>query len=381
MQILQEDNKKLRSKLSTLTWPPLESFTARDQVHQLPLTSKAKSLTAPTEEHLQYLTGFFDGDGCATAGQSPWSCALAVWQSYDNAEILLLFQAAFGGGIYAGGFKGVGLAKPGLQWKVYGSRAKLAARQLLTGSSTKKRQLELIANWPEDISIAKQKAGQLRRFKEWDSAVDFKCNWSYCAGFFDADGCLTLRTNGSIILAFCQKFPTVLDHIARFLTQMDGVTPRICRVRDSLFSLRVEKKTESKLLLQRMLAAGLFKKAPQAQLALNATPENTGLVRVRLAQFVGNQQHGRRLDEAGARRALQIQRLQAQVRYSKGKGQHQKAAALCAEVQALKLEHTLLKAQLENSQLRNYIQMVESLQHSGWQAPEQEKMTEVRRRP
>ena len=102
----QKENRQLRSKLSILFWPRLESFRAAGRLYPLPWHPQAGSLFAPAETHLLYLTGFFDGDGCATASHTASSCALSVTQSYDSGEILLLLQGAFGGGIYAGGGRG-----------------------------------------------------------------------------------------------------------------------------------------------------------------------------------------------------------------------------------------------------------------------------------
>ena len=375
LELLQEENKQLRSKLSTLQWPRLEFFWARDQVYSLPWHPRAKSLAQLQMTDLQYLTGFFDGDGCVSASQAAGRCRLSVTQSYDNAEILLLFQEAFGGGIFCSS-NGLGLAKPRLQWQLCSRKTRFAARQLLVGSSTKKRQLELVAHWPEDLSDAETYTLQLRQLKEWDSAAAFKCSWSYCAGFFDADGCIRLRPNGSINVLFSQKFPTVLDHISSFITGVGGVIPRIYKTRTSHFDLSVQRHSESQLLLKHMLKAGLRKKAPQAQLSLNVTPENIGLVRASFAQLVGNQRLGRRMDEAGAQRALEIGRVQSRARYCKSKGQQENAIALFQEAHGLKLEHMLLNAQYANSQLRDYIRTVGSLQSSGWQAPGPMEMAE-----
>ena len=261
-------------------------------------------------------------------------------------------------------------------WNLRGKKAKLAARQLLISSSTKRRQLQLIANWPTDPSDVEGCTVQLRQLKEWDSAADFRCSWSYCAGFFDADGCISLRENGSMVVKFTQKFPKVLDGIAAFIAQTCGVTACMYRLRKTLFELRVHKQSDCKLVLRQMLEAGLSKKAAQARLALSLTAQNAGQVRAEFAQLVGNQQHGRRLDEAGAQRALRINRLHAQARSFNANGQHGKASAVNQEIQALKREHALLKAELETSQLCDYIQFVESLQRSGWQMPSPTKIAE-----
>ena len=135
---LREENKSLRSTLAMLRWPKLDAFVARGRHYPLPWHPPVNS-AALGESDLQYLSGVFDGDGCAiarTSGRrsSSASFTLSMAQSYDHPEVLLLFQDAFGGGIYDRK-DGVGLIKPTLQWAVYGEQARLAARELSTHST------------------------------------------------------------------------------------------------------------------------------------------------------------------------------------------------------------------------------------------------------
>ncbi|CAE7947098.1 unnamed protein product [Symbiodinium sp. KB8] len=362
---LREENKSLRSLLATLRWPKLASFVARNRNYPLPWHPPHQSV-ARSEADLQYLSGVFDGDGCVSAhsAANP-SAQLMVAQSYDHPDVLMLFQDAFGGGIYAQRHSGVGLTKPSLVWMVFGEKAKLASQVLSIHSNTKRRQLELLADWPREPSERIDVEQRLRCLKTHDSCTRSHCSWSYCAGFLDADGCIIIKPSRLIEVRFSQKFPTVLEHMREFISEQVGVTSTIYQFGSRHFELRIGRDADSKLVLRHMLEAGLRKKAPQAWLAVNATPETAGHVREAFARSVGNQQFGKRLDEAGVQRCLRINNLQMQLRRCKKAGQAEQAAALSQQVHMLKDEHDFLKAQLENRQLRQYIRMLRELRVNG----------------
>ena len=286
-------------------------------------------------------------------------------QSYDHPEVLLLFQDAFGGGIYNKPNSGSGLSKPALQWQISGAKARLAARDLSVHSSTKRRQLEVIADWPNDPLKRIDSDLKLRLLKRLDSAAVFHCSWGYCAGFLDADGCIWLSHTGSIRVSFAQKFPTVLEHIRNFMAEQAGVTAKTYQCRANLFELRI-KQSDSKRVLKYMLDAGLRRKAVQASLAVRSSQESVGHVRKAFERYVGNQRFGRRLDEDGASRAARINNLRMRLLYWKQKGQSEKAAAVSQKLLVLQSEHELLKARLENRQLLEYREMLQNLQTHGW---------------
>lgn len=64
-------------------------------------------------ERLQYLAGFFDGDGCVSSHKLRPTMSIGV--SDCSAEILVLFRDVFGGGIYNLS-RGRGLQKPSVKW-------------------------------------------------------------------------------------------------------------------------------------------------------------------------------------------------------------------------------------------------------------------------
>ena len=363
---LQVENKQLRSKLAALRWPRLKSFSARGQVYLLPWHPHGSCLHVPTPAELRYLSGLFDGDGCvSTCGRNGEYCVLSMTQSYDHAEPLLKLQDVFGGGIYYHSGSGRGLQKPTLQWHAPRTGFDRVARQLQANSSTKRRQLELGMQWPGVASERRERALELRLLKQYDSAVDLDCCWAYCSGFFDAEGSIQVDGRGAVRVRFSQKFPTALENLQRFLAK-EGLTAAMYEDRRA-FELRIQRLPDSKFALRRMLQAGLQRKAFQAQLVLDMTPQTASQVREAFPHYVGNQQFGKRLDEAGLKRASRIGQLQQQARRRLRKGQQEGAANLAAEIDVLKCEHGFLKAQLENRELRDYICAVESLQRSGWQ--------------
>ncbi|CAE7538462.1 unnamed protein product [Symbiodinium sp. CCMP2592] len=366
IDVLRRENKLLRSELAELRWPQLHSFQARGRHYPLPWHPPAKSSVALSKADLQYLSGVFDGDGCALGCASRSTCMLSMTQSYDHAEVLLLFQDSFGGSICSKRNSGTGLTKPTLQWQVYGAKARLAARDLSPHSSTKRSQLELIADWPNDPLQRIESDKKLRLLKTQDSAAEFRCSWGYCAGFLDADGCIWLSPTGSVFVQFSQKYPTVLEHIRNFMAEQAGVTAKTYQCNANLFTLRITKDSDSKRVLKCMLDAGLRRKAVQASLVVSSTHESVGHVREAFARCVGNQNFGKRLDEDGIARSVRITNLQMRVRYWKQKGQTEKAATVSKEIQVLQCKHRFLKAQLENRQLLEYREMLQHLQFNSW---------------
>ena len=363
---LQEENKQLRATLQSLKWPPLTSFQVRGHVYNLPYVADAKhtpfctslSWSLPLTNRLKYLAGFFDGDGCVHPQLS--GCHLSVGQSFDAAEVLMLFQATFGGCIsHLHG--GAGLCKPCLQWKVSGSAARRAVQLLLPFSIVKHKQLELAWNWPKTKNDREEASRQLSCLKQYDSGTEGPCSWEYLAGFFDAEGHVGCRGKASLQLTVCQKHVTVLECLCRFLACEIPHNFRICR-HGSKHWLFISKTSICKQVLQKFLGSGMLRKSEIATLALDLTPENATIVRASMSELVGNQHFGKTLDEAGLSRAQHIREMQRQASLAGRNGQVQKAEELLVEIGRLKREHVWLKAQLENCRLHQYTRALLSLQ-------------------
>ena len=145
-------------------------------------------------------------------------CHLQVPQSFDQAEVLMLFYETFGGSITRAG-SGLGLCKPAPRWTVCGQSARNAAELLAPRSITKRKQLFLAAQWPDARSRREDCKAELRALKEYDSAVAGLCSWEYCAGFFDAEGHIRQQRGGaSLELQIKQKHPRVLECLREFLS-------------------------------------------------------------------------------------------------------------------------------------------------------------------
>ena len=364
---VQAKNKQLCIKLSKSPWPILKYFWANGQNYSLPLQAESRDLKRlPTEATLTYLAGFFDGDGCVSCEAGLSGCSLSIAQSFDQAEVLMLFYESFRGSITLNN-GGLGLRKPALQWRACGQSARNAAQLLAPHSITKHQQLLLAAEWPEPRSCRKDGKTELRALKEYDSAVAGPCSWEYFAGFFDAEGYISQKHGGaSLSLLIGQKHPQVLQCLREFLARSLGKDATIVKSGESAHTLSVFGLTSCKQILQHLLAAGLLRKAEQAELVLGLTAETVGQVHAELGRLTGNQQFGRRLDAAGLARARNITATRNQAARFEKDGQLEEAGAKLRQVQVLKQEHELLKAVHENQQLIRYMSKLRSLHDNSW---------------
>ncbi|CAE7879004.1 AQR1, partial [Symbiodinium sp. KB8] len=370
LQEVQSKNEDLRKKLKKTPWPRLTRFSADGRNYGLPLRAESRQLSQrPAKARLEYLAGFFDGDGCVSCKTNLSGCVLKVAQSYDQAEILMLFREAFGGSI-GREHSGMGLGKPSLHWQLYGDSARRAARLLAPRSITKQKQLLIAARWPKTKSPRREDCkAELCALKMYDSAVAGPCSWSYFAGFFDAEGCVHQQKGGaSLVLHVVQKHPRVLWSVRDFLKATSGIVATLGKSRGYAYhGLWVSGMSNCKQILQHLLDAGLLCKAKQAQLALGLTPENAAEVSAELARLTGNQMFGKRLDAAGQERANKISAAQKQAASLSRRGLHAEAGAKQREVEELKQEHELLKARCENQELLKYIWKLQSLHENSWE--------------
>ena len=321
----------------------------------------------PSEAMLAYLAGFFDGDGCLSCVVDLSGCALRVGQTFDKAEVLMLFYHTFGGSIVLQRGGGLGLRKPILVWRACGMPARRAAQLLAPRSITKRAQLLLAAQWPKAKSHRRDCKAALGRLKEYDSAVAGRCSWEYCAGFFDAEGCIDpQRGKASLVLRIVQKHERVLNCLREFLAQSLGKNATLANSGGSAHVLLVCGLSFCKQVLQHLLVAGLRCKARQAELAVGLTRENAVQVGTELGRLTGNQMFGKRLDAAGQERARKIQAARSRAAHLKRRGQLAEALVNLGEAEVLKQEHALLKAYLENQQLVEYMRGLQNLHDDSW---------------
>ena len=368
---VQRKNQQLRVQLSKSPWPDLKFFSSKGQTYGLPLRAESRaSSDLPSEATLAYLSGFFDGDGCVSCEAKASGCCLSIGQSFDQAEVLMLFYETFGGSIVLQS-SGLGLRKPMLRWTACGAQSARNAAQLLAPRSmTKQRQLLLADQWPEAQSRREECKAELRALKEYDSAVPGPSSWEYCAGFFDAEGYIRqLRGGASLVLEIAQKHPQVLLCLRELFAQSLGKEPTVAKSRESLHALWVCGLASCKQILQHLLAAGLLCKVKQAELAVGLTCENASQVDAELGHLTGNQMFGKKLDASGRERAKKISAAQSQAAYLRKRGLLTEAFAKMSEVKVLREEHELLKARLENQQLAEYAGRLQDLHLNLWNGP------------
>ena len=366
---VRRKNEQLRVQLNKTPWPDLKFFTSNGRSYSLPLRAESRDLKhLPSEPVLACLSGFFDGDGSVICVASLSGCYLSIGQSFDQAEVLMLFYETFGGSITRQG-SGMGLRKPLLQWMACGQSARNAAQLLMPHSITKRMQLLLAAEWPAAKSRRQDCKAELRALKEYDSAVSGPCRWGYFAGFFDAEGCIMQPRGGaSLSLALKQKHPRVLECLREFLAQSLDKDATLAKA-GSAHVLLVCGLASCKQILQHLLAAGLLCKVKQAKLAVGLTRENAGQVHTELGRLTGNQKFGKRQDAAGQERARKISIARKKAASLRKDGQLAEALAKLGEVEVLKDEHERLKAYLENRQLVEYSHKVQSMHHNSWHGP------------
>ena len=256
------------------------------------------------------------------------------------------------------------------RWMACGQSARNAAQLLARQSITKQKQLLLATQWDEGKSDRKDCKAELRALKEYDSAVAGPCSWEYCAGFFDAEGCIQQRYGGaSLELQIMQKHPRVLKCLREFLAQSLGKDATVRKAGGSAHVLSVGRLTSCRQILEHLLAARLLCKAEQARLALGLTSDTASQVDAELGRLTGNQMFGKKLDAAGQERARKIRATRAQAARRRKHGRLAEAEAKLNEIEVLKTEHELLKAYYENQQLMEYMCKVQSLHKNSWEGP------------
>ncbi|CAE7868225.1 NIP1, partial [Symbiodinium microadriaticum] len=361
---VRRKNQQLRAVARTLPWPKLMRFEAGGRMYDLPLPASkvtpALAADATSASRLRFLAGFFDGDGTVACQAGLSGCMLVVSQSFDRAEILMLLRETFGGSINLQN-NGLGLSKPTLQWVLWGRAARRGASLLVPHSITKKKQLLLAVQWPDTKSRRVDSKAELHNLNKYDSAVTGTCSWEYCAGFFDAEGCIVQQRHGaSLVLDITQKHPQVLMCLRTFLADASGIGAVLSKT-NVAHRLRVYGLQSCKRVLQQMLDAGLLCKEKQAELALSLTPENAAQVSTELVPLAGNQQFGKKLDLAGQGRANRINVLRKQASTMLKRGRLQTAEAMLRHLEVLRLKHEFLKALHENEELVRYASYIRHL--------------------
>ena len=294
-------------------FPQLKSFTVEGVTHTLPLQSVGPPKQEPTQEELEYLVGFFDGDGCVTMTSGSGRISLSVNQSIDAAQVLLLFRDKLGGGV-SRHKNGTGLQKACLNWQVYSSTMQRAALLLSRMPSMKQRELQIAAGDPPEKADRSKVAEQLKFFKQKDySPTNLNITWPQFAGFFDAEGSVSVHPFCvNLHLAIKQANPFILNHCLAFL-QNHGLQKWAVYESRNGSQLSCRDLPTAKRTLELLLSNGLLLKKMQARLALSLNHCNHQQVRKDVMNLNGWQNRCTRLDEEGALLAKRINALRKKI--------------------------------------------------------------------
>ena len=298
-----------------IKFPPPTSITVEGVTHNLPVRTVGPPERHPTQEELEYLVGFFDGDGCVSMDSRTGSMRLKVSQSIGSAEVLFQYRKLLGGGISKES-NGTGKQKATLQWQVSGWKMRHVAALLSQIPSMKHAQL-IIAAGGNIAGPRRERIGeQLFHLKQEDHiAKMLKCTWAYFAGFFDAEGSVTVTPlSVGLRLEVAQLNPFVLERLLGFLH--DSGLDRWWLRHGNCSQLVSTDVATSKQTLKHLLDHGLSLKKKQAQLALSLNAANHQQVREAVMSLNGWQNKYNRLDEEGLSRAKELQSLQIKSRQS-----------------------------------------------------------------
>ena len=347
--------EKLEQLQSRVVCPKRTSFTEGGEVYQLPLKVAMPRAAPPTRKELDYLVGFFDGDGSVSLNGTE-KVSLQVDQNIDGARVLLRFRAAFGGGIYIS-HHATGRAKAVLKWQVRAAKASAAAKLLASVPSMKQAQLEIASPGKALQADLSMHARPLDALKSKDHMpAGLECSWAYLAGFFDADGCITVSSGSAgLALQVLQKNQFMLASVHEFLHQQ-GLVCRLYKTRRLYIRLQCSDFLTCKQILKNLLMNGLDVKKEQAQLALTLTATNHVQIREQLSKLKGHQSRYRGLDEAGMNRAKEINKIRSRLRSTTSQ---QAKAKMEEELQALLQEHSreklLCKARMLKVDIRKLL--------------------------
>ena len=334
----QRHKDVLKKRLDRIRFPPLTHITLDGQSFKLPLRG-VEPLRMPSHEELEYLVGFFDGDGCVSMDKG--QLKLSIGQTVDSAKVLLHFRSLLGGAVSRQSAS-TGSMKAAVQWQVYGSKMIAAAETLRRVPSMKQAQLLIAQQGTVCESDMKMVSEELRRLKQRNYVPQQlpQCSWPYFAGFFDAEGSIHIKANAATsALEIKQNNPCVLLHLQQFLHRAGLQSWRLHHYkRDS--KLVCTELDGRKRTLKLLLAHGLRMKAEQARLALTLTTENHLEIREAIMMLSGNQNRYNCLDSAGVARAKKIKGLRDRIGRCDLSCQEDKDV-LEGELEELRKEHKL----------------------------------------
>jgi len=356
LEQLRRQCERLKAFLNRLRLPKHNYFFASGKDYPLPFrgrfcASDDEPLSLPQAE-LEYLVGFFDGDGCVSSSMLKGP-RLSIGQSFRHCEALLRFADTFGGTI-SRSKPGQGPREPTVQWQLSGANARRTAKMLGSIPSAKQPQLLLTALPRPTCSRERVKlTADLRYMKLAEPPQFVVSSWAYLAGFFDADGYIHVSARKALIeLTLPQKFKAILTAVQVFLDKrcprsVNGVTND-----GTAYRLRLTSDELCRFVLANLLDAGLSVKREVAALALTLTRVNHYVVRDEMSKLTGRQSRYRRLDSAGCHRALEIDKIKRSIVRHNTNGNTAKVEELQLVEKDLKALHALHNAAMLKETLR-----------------------------
>ena len=293
----QRRSDRLTQLQQRIKFPQPKSVTVEGTTYALPLTNVGPPEREPTQEELEYLVGFFDGDGCVAMRSKTGQISLRISQSIDSAQVLLMFRDKLGGGVSRHSNR-TGLHKACLIWQVYSSTMQHAALLLSRIPSMKQQELQIAAGAPIAKADRAKVVEQLKFFKCKDhSPTNLTITWPQFAGFFDAEGSVGIhRSSVAIKLSIGQANPCVLKNLLVFLHANGLERWQLYKNRKGA-ELSCRELATAKRTLELLLSSGLRLKKMQAELALSLNASNHQQVREDIMNLNGWQGRYNRLDE------------------------------------------------------------------------------------
>ena len=358
LQKLEVICQRLKKHLDNQKWPRTTHLEAGTVLLKLPVSREqlgASSVQIP-KVSIDYLAGFFDGDGCVSSLTNLSGCQLQVGQQLFGSAILVAFLDAFGGSI-GRHISGKGNAKPTLKWTVSGEPARFAAAALHAHCLVKREQLGIARNWPQEAAQRRELALRLKSMKQAppNIGVPTRISWNYFAGFFDAEGCIRVCTKGkSVHLHISQKHGNILHVVRHFLVKEFPAGSHVpIYFTSHSHSLRVSSSVVAVPMLREMVANGLLLKRPTALHVLHSLHLRHSVLRDEPA-IKGNQNCFSKLDAEGCIRAQNINRLRSRLRLAFN-NQSPRVSELDSQLSAAILEHSILNLFNQVQRLRSAI--------------------------
>lgn len=344
--------QRLKKHLDKQNWPRPTHLEVGDVSFKMPVSREqlgASSAKVP-KVSIDYLAGFFDGDGCVSPTMR--DCQLRVGQQFLGSAILVAFLDAFGGSIrfHAGG---KGTKKPSLIWCASGETARFAAAELHAHCLVKREQLNIAINWPQEAAQRRELGLQLKSLKRAPRKIvaSTRISWNYFTGFFDAEGCISVAAQQkSVRLHVCQKDEIILHVIRHFILKRLPARSHVGLSYDShnhSHLCTVSSMSAVVPILKEMLANGLLLKRPTALHVLHSLHLPHSVLRDE-PLIKGNQQFQKKLDAEGCIRAKNISSLRSRLRRAVN-------SELDAQLSAAILEHSILNSLTRVQRLRHAI--------------------------